>query len=199
MSILVNKDTRIVVQGLTGREGMFHTEKMIEYGTRIVAGVTPGKAGQTVLGVPVFDRVADAVRETGAEVSIVFVPAAFAADAACEASEAGCRLVVVITEHIPVMDMIRVKSFLNARGTLMIGPNCPGIITPEECKLGIMPGYIHKKGSVGLLAFVDSKIAAMRAAGEIDALVAKWELAPVDWAQIDGFATTLWEEAAKLG
>ncbi len=152
MSILVNKDTRIVVQGLTGREGMFHTEKMIEYGTRIVAGVTPGKAGQTVLGVPVFDRVADAVRETGAEVSIVFVPAAFAADAACEASEAGCRLVVVITEHIPVMDMIRVKSFLNARGTLMIGPNCPGIITPEECKLGIMPGYIHKKGSVGLIS-----------------------------------------------
>jgi len=152
MSILVNKDTRIVVQGLTGREGMFHTEKMIEYGTKIVAGVTPGKAGQTVLGVPVFDRVADAVRETGAEVSIVFVPAAFAADAACEASEAGCRLVVVITEHIPVMDMIRVKSFLNARGTLMIGPNCPGIITPEECKLGIMPGYIHKKGSVGLIS-----------------------------------------------
>ncbi|MCA1905664.1 MAG: succinate--CoA ligase subunit alpha [Desulfarculus sp.] len=152
MSILVNKDTRIVVQGLTGREGMFHTEKMIEYGTKIVAGVTPGKSGQTVLGVPVFDRVADAVRETGAEVSIVFVPAAFAADAACEASEAGCRLVVVITEHIPVMDMIRVKAFLNARGTLMIGPNCPGIITPEECKLGIMPGYIHKKGSVGLIS-----------------------------------------------
>lgn len=152
MSILVNKDTRIVVQGLTGREGMFHTEKMIEYGTKIVAGVTPGKAGQSVLGVPVFDRVADAVKQTGAEVSIVFVPAAFAADAACEASEAGCRLVVVITEHIPVMDMIRVKSFLNARGTLMIGPNCPGIITPEECKLGIMPGYIHKKGSVGLIS-----------------------------------------------
>ena len=152
MSILVNKDTRIVVQGLTGREGMFHTEKMIEYGTRIVAGVTPGKAGQSVLGVPVFDRVDDAVRETGAEVSIVFVPAAFAADAACEASEAGCRLVVVITEHIPVMDMIRVKSFLNARGTLLIGPNCPGVITPEECKLGIMPGYIHKKGSVGLIS-----------------------------------------------
>jgi succinyl-CoA synthetase alpha subunit len=152
MSILVDKDTRIVVQGLTGREGMFHTEKMIAYGTRIVAGVTPGKAGQSVLGVPVFDRVADAVGQTGAEVSIVFVPAAFAADAACEASEAGCRLVVVITEHIPVMDMIRVKQFLNARGTLMIGPNCPGVITPEECKLGIMPGYIHKKGPVGLIS-----------------------------------------------
>ncbi|MFH1057758.1 MAG: succinate--CoA ligase subunit alpha [Pseudomonadota bacterium] len=152
MSILVDKNTRIVVQGLTGREGMFHTEKMIEYGTKIVAGVTPGKAGQSVLGVPVYDRVADAVREAGAEVSIVFVPAAFAADAACEASEAGCRLVVVITEHIPVMDMIRVKQFLNARGTLMIGPNCPGIITPEECKLGIMPGYIHRKGSVGLIS-----------------------------------------------
>ncbi|MFZ5587878.1 MAG: succinate--CoA ligase subunit alpha [Thermodesulfobacteriota bacterium] len=152
MSILVDRDTRIVVQGLTGREGMFHTEKMIEYGTKVVAGVTPGKAGQSVLGVPVFDRVADAVRQTGAEVSIVFVPAAFAADAACEASEAGCRLVVVITEHIPVMDMIRVKQFLNARGTLLIGPNCPGVITPEECKLGIMPGYIHKKGPVGLIS-----------------------------------------------
>jgi succinyl-CoA synthetase alpha subunit len=152
MSILVDKNTRIVVQGITGREGMFHAEKMIEYGTRVVAGVTPGKGGQTCLKVPVFNNTFDAVKQAGAEVSIIFVPARFAADAACEASEAGVRLVVVIAEHIPIADMLRVKAYLKDRGTLMIGPNCPGIITPEECKLGIMPGYIHKKGSVGIIS-----------------------------------------------
>ncbi len=152
MSILVDKDTRVVVQGLTGREGMFHAEKMIEYGTKVVAGVTPGKGGQTVLGVPVFNTVEQAVKETGAEVSVVFVPAAFAADAACEASEAGCRLVVTITEHIPVRDMVMAKAFLEARGTLLVGPNCPGVITPGQCKVGIMPGYIHRPGKVGLMS-----------------------------------------------
>ncbi len=152
MSILVNKNSRVVVQGLTGKEGMFHTEKMIEYGSPVVAGVTPGKAGQTVLNLPVFNTVADAVRQTGADTSICFVPAAFAADAACEAADAGIKLVVVISEHIPVMDMIRVKAYLQARGTLMVGPNCPGVITPGECKLGIMPGYIHRPGSVGVIS-----------------------------------------------
>jgi succinyl-CoA synthetase alpha subunit len=152
MSILVNKNSRVVVQGLTGKEGMFHTEKMIEYGSPVVAGVTPGKAGQQVLGLPVFNTVADAVKETGADTSICFVPAAFAADAACEASDAGIKVVVVISEHIPVMDLIRVKAYLKARGTLMVGPNCPGVITPGECKLGIMPGYIHRPGSVGVIS-----------------------------------------------
>ncbi|CAO0820312.1 succinyl-CoA synthetase subunit alpha [Desulfarculales bacterium] len=152
MSILVNKNSRVVVQGLTGREGMFHTEKMIEYGSPVVAGVTPGKAGQTVLNLPVYNTVADAVKETGVDTSICFVPAALAADAACEASDAGIKVVVVISEHIPVMDMIRVKAYLKARGTLMVGPNCPGVITPGECKLGIMPGYIHRPGSVGVIS-----------------------------------------------
>ncbi|MBI4798359.1 MAG: succinate--CoA ligase subunit alpha [Desulfarculus sp.] len=152
MSILVNKNSRVVVQGITGKEGMFHTEKMIEYGSPVVAGVTPGKAGQAVLGLPVFNTVAEAVKQTGADTSICFVPAAFAADAACEASDAGIKVVVVISEHIPVMDMIRVKAYLKARGTLMVGPNCPGVITPGECKLGIMPGYIHRPGSVGVIS-----------------------------------------------
>lgn len=152
MSILVNKNSRVVVQGITGKEGMFHTEKMIEYGSPVVAGVTPGKAGQAVLNLPVFNTVADAVKQTGADTSICFVPAAFAADAACEAADAGIKVVVVISEHIPVMDMIRVKAYLKARGTLMVGPNCPGVITPGECKLGIMPGYIHRPGSVGVIS-----------------------------------------------
>lgn len=152
MSILVNKDSRVLVQGLTGREGMFHTEKMIEYGTQVVGGVTPGKGGQSVLGVPVFDTVEDAVRQTGADVSVVFVPAAFAADAVCEASAAGIPLVVAITEHIPVKDMILAKDFLRRRGTRLIGPNCPGVITPGDCKIGIMPGYIHKPGKIGLIS-----------------------------------------------
>ncbi len=152
MSILVNKDSRVVVQGLTGKEGMFHAEQMIAYGTKVVAGVTPGKAGQEVLGVPIFNTVAEAVAQTGADVSLVFVPAAFAADAACEASDAGVKLVVVITEHIPALDMVKAKAYLNARGTLMVGPNCPGVITPGECKLGIMPAYIHQRGSVGVVS-----------------------------------------------
>ncbi len=152
MSILVDKNSRIVVQGLTGKEGMFHAEQMIAYGTNVVAGVTPGKGGSEVLGVPVFDTVAQAVKQTGADVSLVFVPAAFAADAACEAADAGVGLAVVISEHIPVMDMIRAKAFLNARGTKMIGPNCPGIITPGQAKVGIMPGYIHVPGTVGIVS-----------------------------------------------
>jgi succinyl-CoA synthetase alpha subunit len=152
MSILVNKDSRVMVQGITGREGMFHTEQMIAYGTNVVAGCTPGKGGQEALGAPVFNSAAEAVEKTGADVSVVFVPAMFAADAACEAADAGVKLVVVITEHIPVMDMIRVKSYLNARGVMMVGPNCPGVITPGECKLGIMPGYIHEPGKVGLIS-----------------------------------------------
>lgn len=152
MSILIDKNTRVVVQGITGHEGIFHTEQMLEYGTTVVAGVTPGKAGRSVLGVPIFDSVSDALTQTGADVSIIFVPARLAADAACEAAEAGVRLVVIITEHIPVTDMMRVKTFLKERGTLMIGPNCPGLITPEQCKIGIMPGYICKKGPIGIIS-----------------------------------------------
>ena len=152
MSILVNENTKVVVQGLTGKEGGFHGEKMIEYGTKVVAGVTPGKGGQTALGVPVFNTVQEAVTATGADTSVIFVPAALSADSACEASDAGIKLVVLITEHIPVLDMVRAKAFLNARGTLLIGPNCPGVISPGKCKIGIQPGYIHKEGSIGLIS-----------------------------------------------
>jgi succinyl-CoA synthetase alpha subunit len=152
MSILVNENTRVVVQGLTGREGSFHGEKMMEYGTKVVAGVTPGKGGQTALGLPVFNTVKEAVAATGADTSVIFVPAAFSADSACEAADAGIKLVVLITEHIPVLDMIRAKAYLNERGTLLIGPNCPGIISPGKCKIGIQPGYIHKQGNIGLIS-----------------------------------------------
>ena len=152
MSILVNEDTKVVVQGLTGKEGMFHAEQMIAYGTKVVAGVTPGKGGQSVLGIPVFDTVAEAVAKTGADTSVIFVPAAGSADAACEAASAGIKLVVLITEHIPVLDMVRCKTFLKERGTLLIGPNCPGIISPGKCKIGIMPAYIHKPGHIGLIS-----------------------------------------------
>ncbi len=152
MSILVDKNTRVLVQGLTGREGRFHTEQMQAYGTTVVAGCTPGKGGQTVLGVPVFNTVAEAVRETGADVSVVFVPASVAADAVCEAADAGVRLVICITEHIPVLDMVRVKARLKDTGTQLVGPNCPGVITPGQCKIGIQPGYIHKPGSVGVIS-----------------------------------------------
>ena len=152
MSILIDDGSRVLVQGITGREGQFHTERMIRYGTRVVGGVTPGRGGQPTLGVPVFDSVRQAVRETGADVSVAFVPAALAADAACEASEAGIRLVVVIAEHVPVLDMVRVKAFFRERGTLLVGPNCPGIISPGKCKVGIMPGYIHRPGGVGLVS-----------------------------------------------
>ena len=146
MSIFVNKDTRVVVQGITGKEGQFHTRNCIDYGTRVVAGVTPGKAGQKMDDVPVFNTVNDAVNTTGANCSLIFVPPAFAADAIMEAADAGLDLVVVITEGIPVLDMMRVKNFFNDKPTRMIGPNCPGIITPGEAKIGIMPGPIHMPG-----------------------------------------------------
>lgn len=152
MSILVNKQTRVVVQGITGKEGTFHTKQMIEYGTKIVAGVTPGKGGTLHEGVPVFNTVAEAVKETGADASVIYVPPAFAADAIMEAADAGVRLIVAITEGIPVADMVKVKEYLRDKDTRLIGPNCPGIITPEECKIGIMPGHIHKKGSIGIVS-----------------------------------------------
>ncbi len=152
MSILVNRDSRVVVHGLTGREGRFHAEQMMAYGTRIVAGVTPGKGGQEVLGVPVFNTCAEAVKATGANVSVIFVPALAAADSACEAADAGVGLVVLITEHIPVLDMARVRAYLASRGTKLVGPNCPGLITPGECKVGIMPAYIFKPGPIGLIS-----------------------------------------------
>jgi succinyl-CoA synthetase alpha subunit len=152
MSVLVDKKTRVVVQGLTGREGGFHAEQMIAYGTRVVAGVTPGKGGSKHLGVPVFNTVADAARKTGANASVAFVPPPFAADAVMEAADAGLPLVVCITEGIPTLDMVRVRAYLDARGTRLIGPNCPGIISPGQCKIGIMPGFIHKRGPVGLVS-----------------------------------------------
>lgn len=152
MSILINSDTRLVVQGLTGREGQFHAQQMLEYGTRIVAGCTPGRGGQKVLGVPIFDTMKEAVCATSANVSVIFVPASVAADAICEAAAAGVGLVVCITEHIPVLDMVRVKVQLAHTGTQLIGPNCPGIISPGQCKIGIMPGYIHTQGHVGLIS-----------------------------------------------
>jgi len=152
VSILVDENTRVVVQGITGREGSFHAARMMEYGTRVVAGVTPGKGGQSALGVPVFNTVREAVQATGADAGVIFVPPLISADSACEAAEAGIRLVVLITEHIPVLDMIRAKAFLNSRGTLLIGPNCPGVISPGKCKIGIQPGYIHTQGPIGLIS-----------------------------------------------
>ena len=152
MSILVGKDTRLLVQGITGKQGSFHTEQMQEYGTCVVGGVTPGKGGQTFLGVPVFETVAEAVEATGANASIIYVPPRFAADSIMEAADAGISLVICITEGIPVLDMARVKHYLAGTGTRLIGPNCPGIITPGECKIGIMPGYIHKAGHVGVIS-----------------------------------------------
>jgi succinyl-CoA synthetase alpha subunit len=152
MSILVHKDTRLLVQGMTGREGSFHTEQMIAYGTNVVAGVTPGKGGTTHLGRPVFDTVVAAVTATGANASAIFVPPAFAFDAICEAADAGLPLVVCITEGIPAQDMIRACAFVRERGARLIGPNCPGIITPGQCKIGIMPGPIHAVGPVGLVS-----------------------------------------------
>ncbi len=152
MSILVGKDTRLVVQGITGREGNFHTQQMIEYGTNVVAGVTPGKGGEWTLGVPVFDTVKEAVETQGANTSIIYVPARFAADAIMEAADAGIELVVCITEGVPVLDMAKVRTFLDQKGTRLIGPNCPGLITPGEAKIGIMPAQIHKPGKVGLVS-----------------------------------------------
>jgi succinyl-CoA synthetase alpha subunit len=152
MSVLVNKNSKIIVQGFTGTEGSFHASQMIEYGTQVVGGVTPGKGGSTHLDRPVFNTAADAVKTTGADVSIIFVPPAFAADAIMEAADAGIALVVCITEGIPVQDMVKVKNFLLGKTTRLIGPNCPGVITAEEAKVGIMPGFIFKKGTIGIVS-----------------------------------------------
>jgi len=152
MSVLVNKHSKIIVQGFTGTEGSFHATQMMEYGTQVVGGVTPGKGGTTHLDRPVFNTVADAVKATGADVSIIFVPPAFAADAIMEAADAGIALVVCITEGIPVQDMVKAKNFLAGKSTRLIGPNCPGVITAEEAKVGIMPGFIFKKGTIGIVS-----------------------------------------------
>jgi succinyl-CoA synthetase alpha subunit len=152
MSILVNKQSKILVQGFTGTEGSFHASQMIEYGTNVVGGVTPGKGGSVHLERPVFNTVAGCVKETGADVSIIFVPPAFAADAIMESAEAGIRLVVCITEGIPTQDMVKVKNYLQGKGTRVVGPNCPGVITADECKVGIMPGFVFKKGRIGIVS-----------------------------------------------
>lgn len=152
MGILVGKNTRLLVQGITGREGAFHTQQMIEYGTTVVGGVTPGKGGEWVHGVPVFDTVKEAVNATEANTSIIYVPARFAADAIMEAADSGIKLVICITEGVPVLDMVQVQSFLTQKETRLIGPNCPGLITPGQAKVGIMPGHIHSSGTVGLLS-----------------------------------------------
>lgn len=152
MSVLVNKDSKIIVQGFTGSEGTFHAGQMIEYGTNVVGGVTPGKGGQTHLDRPVFNTVAEAVKKVGADTSIIFVPPAFAADAIMEAAEAGIKVIITITEGIPVADMIQAANYIKSRDCRLIGPNCPGVITPEEAKVGIMPGFVFKKGKVGIVS-----------------------------------------------
>ena len=152
MSILVNSDTRVLTQGITGATGQFHTRTCKEYGTRMVAGVTPGKGGISFEDIPIFDSVEEAVEATGANASVIYVPPPFAADAIMESADAGVPLVICITEGVPVQDMMRVKRYLDERGTVLVGPNCPGVITPGECKIGIMPGHIHKRGSIGVIS-----------------------------------------------
>ncbi|MCB0607216.1 MAG: succinate--CoA ligase subunit alpha [Lewinella sp.] len=152
MSVLVNKQSRIIIQGFTGKEGTFHAEQMIEYGTNVVGGVTPGKGGEQHLERPVFNTVADAVEKAGADTSVIFVPPAFAADAIMEAAAAGIRVIICITEGIPVQDMVKAKAFISQYDCRLVGPNCPGVITPDEAKCGIMPGFIHRKGSIGIVS-----------------------------------------------
>ncbi|MCH1623797.1 succinate--CoA ligase subunit alpha [Fredinandcohnia quinoae] len=152
MSVFINKDTKVIVQGITGSTALFHTKQMLEYGTKIVGGTSPGKGGSEVEGVPVYNTVKEAVDTTGANASVIYVPAPFAADAILEAVDAELDLVICITEHIPVLDMVKVKRYMEGKKTRLVGPNCPGVITPEECKIGIMPGYIHKKGHVGVVS-----------------------------------------------
>jgi succinyl-CoA synthetase alpha subunit len=152
VSIIVDENTRVIVQGITGNEGLFHTRQMVEYGTKIVGGVTPGKGGQAVDGIPVFNTVAQAVRKTGANASVIFVPPAFSADAVMEAADAGLKTIVCMTEGIPTLDMIQVKQYLKGRNINLIGPNTPGTISPGKCKIGVMAGYIHREGNIGVIS-----------------------------------------------
>ncbi len=168
MSVLVDKSTRLIVQGITGSTGGFHTKQMLEYGTNIVGGVTPGKGGQTIHGVPVFNTVREAVEETGCNATVIYVPPPFAADAMMEAAEAGVELIVTITEGVPVQDMVTVNRYVADKGVTMIGPNCPGVITPGACKIGIMPGHIHKEGRVGVVS--RSGTLTYEAVGQLTAL-----------------------------